>query len=65
MRPNDFAEAVADMLVATCHHVFREEPLTAEEWDVLTDRILRLAEAEKAKIRETRPRERRKPGETK
>lgn len=52
MRPSQCGEAIADILTQTVGRVFREEPITEAEWDTMTDRILRLAEQEKAKLKE-------------
>jgi hypothetical protein len=52
MRPNDAFAAVASLLVPIIGKSYREQELTAEEWDRWTDAILLLAETEKNKLKE-------------
>ena len=48
MRPNEAFQRIADIITETTKRPYRDEPLTDEEWSVITDRILLLAKEEKA-----------------
>lgn len=48
MTPTDFFAGLADIITFVCGRPYREEPLTEDEIDRITDRILQFAEKEKA-----------------
>jgi hypothetical protein len=52
MTPNDVMEAVADIVVQVCKSPFRREAVTLEEWEQITERLLLMAQTEKAKAHE-------------
>jgi hypothetical protein len=49
MNPDDVVEAFADIVVQVCKSPFRREAVTSEEWERITERLLLMAQTEKAK----------------
>jgi hypothetical protein len=57
MKPVDAFAEVGNLLTQVCGSPYRDTEMTDAEWDKLTDRILLLAEKEKADGRKRTSRE--------
>jgi hypothetical protein len=44
VRPSDLFQEMADIIQRTCKKVYRDEPCTQEELDIISDEVLKLCQ---------------------